>query len=427
GDCRFAGACRQERRSPWDRRPPRQRADDPEKEPAPDLAMPSVTTTRRPPVPAPGRDRARLERLFSEPALALRETSSTRLGADRAIEIVGHAPRMVDMLRKLSKVASYEEPVLIYGESGVGKEALASALHLLGPRRDRPFVSVNCPQFQEGNLTVSELFGHRKGSFTGATADRRGCFETADGGVVFLDEIGDLGMPAQVMLLRAIANGEYRPLGSEQVRKANVRVVSATNRSLNDLVINEQFRNDLLFRLRYFTLEPPPLRDRGDDWLLLVDFFLERLRWRYGVEKRFSDASLAMLEDYRWPGNVRELLGLVTTGYALSEGNLVEPRDFVDRLQQETRGRGDDVEQIYRRLTKSSGDFWRLVHEPFIERDLSRREVRRLVSRGLEDAGGSYRRLLEIWRIPGDLYQKFMDFLRHHRLKPERYDEDESS
>jgi len=204
-------------------------------------------------------------------------------------------------------------------------------------------------------------------------------------------------------------------------------VVSATNRSLNDLVLNEQFRNDLLFRLRYFTLEPPPLRDRGDDWLLLIDFFLERLRRRYGVEKRFSDASLAMLEDYRWPGNVRELLGLVTTGYALSEGNLVEPRDFVDRLQQETRARGDDIEQIYRRLTKSSGDFWRLVHEPFIERDLSRREVRRLVSRGLEDAGGSYRRLLEIWRIPGDLYQKFMDFLRHHRLKPERYDGDESN
>ena len=134
----------------------------------------------------------RSDRYFSPPAQRIREVSLGRLGAERAIEIVGHAPRLVEMLKKLEKVALYDEPVLVSGESGVGKESLAQSLHLLGPRHTRPFVSVNCPQFQEGNMTVSELFGHRKGSFTGATADRKGYFELANHGTIFLDEIGDL-------------------------------------------------------------------------------------------------------------------------------------------------------------------------------------------------------------------------------------------
>ena len=212
----------------------------------------------------------RSEGLFSPAALEIREMSAKRSGPEHAIEIVGRSPRLEEMLKKVAKVARYDEPVLVYGESGVGKESLAQAIHLLGKRSTHPFVAVNCPQFQDGNLTVSELFGHRKGSFTGAVSDHRGCFETADGGVVFLDEIGDLAMNAQVMLLRAIGTGEFRPLGSEVARKASVRIVSATNRSLNEMVMSERFRNDLLFRLRYFMIEPPPLRERGEDWQLLL-------------------------------------------------------------------------------------------------------------------------------------------------------------
>ncbi|GMU64865.1 MAG: hypothetical protein AMXMBFR36_11390 [Acidobacteriota bacterium] len=365
------------------------------------------------------------DRYLSEPAQELWSASRAALGAEKAVEIVGHSAKLTEMLGKLLKVARYDEPVLIYGESGVGKESLAQSVHLMSGRRARPFVSVNCPQFQEGNLTVSELFGHRKGSFTGAVGDRKGCFETADGGVVFLDEIGDLPMNAQVMLLRTIATGEFRPLGSEQVRKANVRIVSATNRSLNELVMSEQFRNDLLFRLRYFMLEPPPLRERGDDWKLLIEWCLERLHRRYGVVKRFSEESLRLLEGYRWPGNVRELIGIVTTGYALSEGERIEPRDFLDRLEQELRPREDELDAIYRRLSRSSGDFWSLVHEPFIDRDLSRRDVRRLIARGLRESHGSYRRLLEYWRVPGNDYKRFMGFLRHHRLQPTGYGDEE--
>lgn len=360
----------------------------------------------------------RNERFFLPAALEIRAISARELGADRVIEIVGRSAKLEETLKRVAKVASYDDPVLIYGESGVGKESLAQSLHLLGNRSARPFVSVNCPQFQEGNLTVSELFGHRKGSFTGAVGDHRGCFETADGGVVFLDEIGDLAMNAQVMLLRAIGTGEYRPLGSEVARKANVRIVSATNRSLNEMVMSERFRNDLLFRLRYFMVEPPALRERGEDWLLLIDWVLEKLAHRYGTLRQFSDESLRLMASYRWPGNVRELISVVTTGYALAESNRIEPIDFVDRLELETGAREDQVAELHSRLARGNADFWALVHTPFLDRDLSRHEVRRLLRMGLLDSGGSYRRLLDLWGVPASDYKRFMGFLHHHRLQP---------
>ncbi len=360
----------------------------------------------------------RSERLFSPAALEIRELSVRRSGPERAIEIVGRSPRLEETLKKVAKVARYDDPVLVYGESGVGKESLAQAIHLLGNRSSHPFVSVNCPQFQEGNLTVSELFGHRKGSFTGAVSDHRGCFETADGGVVFLDEIGDLAMNAQVMLLRAIGTGEFRPLGSEVARKTSVRIVSATNRSLNEMVSSERFRNDLLFRLRYFMIEPPALRERGDDWLLLIEWALDRLACRYGTARQFSDESLRLMEGYRWPGNVRELISVVATGYALAEASRIEPLDFVDRLEHQMSPREDHVAAIHLRLSRGNADFWALVHAPFLDRDLSRSDIRQLLTMGLNDSGGSYRRLLELWAIPATDYKRFMGFLHHHRLQP---------
>ncbi len=358
-------------------------------------------------------------------AARIRECSTRAWGPNRAVTIVGRSRAVEEPLERLAKVARFHEPVLILGESGVGKESFAQALHVLSARAKDPFVSVNCPQYQEGNLTVSELFGHRRGSFTGATSDRKGCFETADGGSIFLDEVADLHMSAQVMLLRSLATGEFQPLGSESTRRVNVRVISATNRDLNALAGDERFRRDLLFRLRYFQIEVPPLRARGDDWKLLADHFLGRLARRYGVRKCFSPESERLLERYTWPGNVRELVSVSTAGYALSDGDRIEPRDFVDHLEQESRPAASEVDELYRRLCRESGDFWALVQEPFLDRELSRKEVRRIVSRGLRDSRGSYRRLLEIWRIPSESYQKFMDFLRHHRLKPS-HSEDES-
>jgi transcriptional regulator with GAF, ATPase, and Fis domain len=355
-------------------------------------------------------------RFLTERALALRQTSIDVSGERHAIEIVGQSPPMEALLVRLDKIRRYSEPVLVTGESGVGKEWFARAVQLLSPRRARPLVTVNCPQFQEGNLTVSELFGHTRGSFTGAVADRRGAFEEAQGGVLFLDEVGDLHPLAQAMLLRAIATGEYKPLGADRARTADVRVVAATNRDLNQLVLVNQFRYDLLCRLWYFHLAVPPLRERGDDWRLLLDFYLNRLAAHHGVEKRFSPAAVKVLENYRWPGNVRQLIGIVTMGYAMADGDVIEASDFASEMEKYGRP-GDDMDSLYDRVL-GGASFWDAVYEPFMNRDLNRSQIKAFIRRGLGNADNNYRRLLDLLQLPASDYQRFMDFLRHHDLKP---------
>lgn len=358
---------------------------------------------------------------LTEIAARVRRTSIARYGATREVIMVGRSPAYLDVLQRAQKVAAFHEPVLILGESGVGKESMAQAIHLLGPRSHKPMVSVNCPQYQEGNLTVSELFGHKKGSFTGATADRQGCFETANGGVIFLDEIGDLHIQAQVMFLRALATGEFQPLGADYTRTVNCRVVAATNRALHDLMIGEEFRHDLFFRLQYFVLKIPALRERGDDWYLLAEHFLELLARKYGVCKKYSDESLQVLEGYSWPGNVRELQSLTTMAYAMSDSDRIEPDDFIAAMQSgrsHQPSASNGTLSLFERMLSGEGSFWQDIHQPFLARDLNRSEVREFVRRGLERSGGSYRRLIAMMGMPESDYQRFMDFLRHHRLKP---------
>jgi DNA-binding NtrC family response regulator len=355
---------------------------------------------------------------LSDVALQVRKLSVDTWDETRAVEMVGHHPLFLTLLGKLLRVAPHDEPVLIVGESGSGKEALAQALYLLGSRRGNAFVAVNCPQYQDGHLTVSELFGHKKGSFTGAIADRKGCFETADSGVIFLDEIADLHMSAQVMLLRALAAGEFQPLGSEGRRQVNVRVIAATNRPLDKLMVAQEFRHDLFFRLRYLLLAVPPLRARGDDWLVLLQYVLERLHAKYGVAKHFSKESLDLLARYDWPGNVRQLMSVATTGYALSDGDTIQPEHFDDHLDGSGASPADSSDDLYQRIVGRHEDFWKVVHDPFLARDLNRAQVRALIVKGLADAKGSYRDLIELLGLPPSAYHKFMDFLRHNRLKP---------
>lgn len=360
-----------------------------------------------------------LGRYLGETAQRVRSLSIDLWGEARAVEMVGLHPSFSDLLARLEKVAGYDEPVLIIGESGCGKELLAEALYLLGARHGRPFIPVNCPQYQDGNLTVSELFGHTRGSFTGAVADRRGCFETGDGGVIFLDEIADLHMSAQVMLLRALATGEFQPLGADKRTSVNVRVIAATNRELNHLMVANEFRHDLFFRLRYFLLTVPPLRQRGDDWRLLLDYALGRLHRKYGVEKRFSAASLNLLAGYHWPGNIRQLMSMTTMGYALAEGNIIEPRDFADQLDHVRANPPESADDLYQRVFVGAQSFWSAVYDPFMRRDLNRSQVKAFIKKGLVESQGSYQGLLKQLGIPQADYQKFMDFLRHHRLKPD--------
>jgi DNA-binding NtrC family response regulator len=352
-------------------------------------------------------------------ALRVRALSIDDWGAARTIDMVGQHPSYVSLLAQLQKISGYDEPVLITGESGSGKESLAQALYLLGRRRGKPYVPVNCPQYQDGNMTVSELFGHRKGSFTGALVDRKGCFETGDGGLIFLDEIADLHMSAQVMLLRALASGQFQPLGSDTTKTVNVRVVAATNRPLEQMLVAQQFRHDLFFRLHYFLLRVPPLRERGDDWLFLLDYALYRLHQKYGIAKKFSREALDVLSAYKWPGNVRQLISVATMGYALADGDTISVPDFEAQLE---FGRGgnpvDSVEELFERIVLQKETFWGAVYEPFMKRDLNRVQVKALVKKGLVDCGGSYHHLLDSLNLPKSDYQRFMDFLRHHDLKP---------
>lgn len=338
-------------------------------------------------------------------------------GKGEDLLLVGRSQIFQQLLEKLVKAAPFSEPVLLLGESGTGKELLAKALYLLSPRRGGPFIPVNCPQHQDGNLTVSELFGHKKGSFTGAVADRKGAFALADGGVIFLDEVADLHPSAQVMLLRTLATGEFQPLGDSLTRRSNVRVVAATNRPLEALRLGDRFREDLYFRLRFFRLQVPPLRERGDDWRDLVEFTLACLESRHGVAKALTSESWDRLAGHPWPGNVRELISVITMGYAMAEGTSIRPEHFVDLLGEERPSGRRREEEVLRELLVR-GDFWRLVHDAFLDRELNRAQVQHIIRAGLGKVGGSYKRLLAAFGLPPTDYQRFMDFLRHHRLKP---------
>jgi DNA-binding NtrC family response regulator len=339
---------------------------------------------------------------------------------------VGRDAALIATLDRAARFADADGPVLITGETGTGKELFARAIYLLSRRSRKPFLGVNCAQYHDGQLMASELFGHRKGSFTGAIGDHRGVFEEADGGVVFLDEVGEMSLAAQAMLLRALSEGEIVPVGSPHARQVDVRVLAATSRDLKPMIESGHFRADLYYRLRHLHVRVPALRERGDDWHLVLDHYLERVIAREVSRKRFSSHALATLGRYGWPGNVRELRSLVDTGYYLSDGPTIEADHFAEAL--ETASRNEQLRRIpmfaeptvdrYAQLVNGDGDFWQIVHHPFMERELSRGEVRLIVERGLTATRGSYKRLLGMFGIAEGDYLKFMDFLRHHELKP---------
>jgi PAS domain S-box-containing protein len=221
--------------------------------------------------------------------------------------IIGRDHRMLEIYELIRDLADNDFPVVISGESGTGKELVAAAIHNESMRRDRLFVPVNCGALPEGTLE-SELFGHVKGSFTGAIRDKKGRFELADKGTLFLDEIGDLSLPMQVKLLRVLQEGVFEPVGSESSRKVDVRVICATNRNLKEMVAKGSFREDLFYRLAVVPIELPPLRERRNDILLLARHFLEKTTGRLSRGSMiFSDDTLSILMNYAWPGNVRQL------------------------------------------------------------------------------------------------------------------------
>jgi DNA-binding NtrC family response regulator len=365
-----------------------------------------------------------------------RQTPVARVIHQRAVErwgeaqptlIIGRHVSLESALERISRLAGSEAPVLITGETGTGKELFARALYLLSKRNGMPFLTVNCAQyFGESQLIASELFGHRKGSFTGAVSDHRGVFEEAHRGVVFLDEIGELAPCAQAMLLRALSEGEIVPVGETRSRRVDVRVVAATNRDLNSAVDAGRFRVDLYYRLRYLQIQIPAVRQRGGDWELILDHYLRRLSAARAQEKAFSPEAVELLRGYHWPGNVRELRGLVDTAFHVSEGEVIEPHHFAEALEDAARAQqlqkvplGDRGERLLERMARGEGTFWQLVHLPYLDRQMSRSEVREVLAAGLTRTRGSYKKLLSVLGLGPHEYLKFMDFLRHHRLKPD--------
>jgi formate hydrogenlyase transcriptional activator len=234
------------------------------------------------------------------------------------VEIVGNSSSLLHVLRQVDQVAPTDSTVLICGESGTGKELIARAVHDRSPRRERPLVKVNCGAISAG-LVESELFGHVKGAFTGAIANREGRFSLADGGTIFLDEVGELPPETQVKLLRVLQEQEFEPIGSTKTEKVNVRVIAATNRDLSAMVREGKFRNDLFYRLNVVPMTMPSLRERVSDIPLLTMFFLERFARKLGKPiKQVAEETMARLCAYPWPGNIRELQNVIERAVVLS-------------------------------------------------------------------------------------------------------------
>ena len=269
---------------------------------------------------------------FSEQAAENRRLRRQLEGARASTSIVGRSPAFQQALRSADNFSRADFPVLITGESGTGKELVAREIHRLSPRRDKPFSAQNCSAIPE-NLLESELFGYLKGAFTGASRDRKGLFEAADGGTVFLDEIGDMPVKLQARILRVLQEGEVKPLGSPQSREVDVRIISATHQDLGEGVRSRTFREDLFYRLNVLPLRLPPLRERRDDIPELLRYFSRREAVRMGIPpKTFGDDALAVLVAAPWPGNVRELENVVKYVLATVPGERVGPADLPPHL-----------------------------------------------------------------------------------------------
>lgn len=246
--------------------------------------------------------------------------------------IIGQSPAMLQLFDQISQIAQADGPVLVQGESGTGKELVARALHEQSPRKDKPYMMVNCGGIP-GELMESEFFGHAAGAFTGARTQRAGLFQQADGGTLLLDELGEMPLALQAKLLRALQDGRIRPVGSDHEIQVDVRVVAATNRNLTQAVADGSFREDLFYRLETFALQIPPLRARGEDVQLLAEFFLTRFNARQQrAIKGFSDDALKALLSYNFPGNVRELQNAVERAATFCDTRMIEARHLPLRI-----------------------------------------------------------------------------------------------
>ena len=327
------------------------------------------------------------------------------------------SPLMAALIEAADRAALSDGKVLITGESGVGKDLIARRIHSRSRRTNHPFVPVNCAGLTE-SLLESELFGHVKGSFTGAYRDKLGKLQTANRGTIFLDEVGEMSLRMQAMLLRFLENGEIQAVGSDARQSTvDVRVIAATNRNLPDLIAAGQFREDLLYRLRVIHFEVPPLRLRRDEIPVLVNHFITRTHRRAS----FTAEAMEALCRYRWPGNVRELQNVVEQAMWLSHGDLVDVAQLPEILRvpaqpvRPTRERRVQVaDELYTALVNGGYSFWDHIYPLFLSRDITRHDMRELVRKGLSTTRGNYRQLLKLFGMANQDYKRFLNFLAAH-------------
>jgi len=281
----------------------------------------------------------------------IRENRSLKQQLESQVQLsslVGRSPRMLELYKKIAMVSDSRSTVLIYGESGTGKELVAKAIHHNGPRANQLFFAVNCGALTE-TLLESELFGHVRGSFTGAIGNKRGIFEEASGGTVFLDEVSEMSPALQVKVLRVMEEQEIRRIGSNPVIKVDVRIIASSNRKLGELVEQGTFREDLYYRLRVIEIELPSLRERAEDIPLLVEHFLNKFGQERGQNHSISQGALSVLLSYPWPGNVRELENAIESAVALNRSGVIMPEDLPPKVRAESPD-GDQRADLYANL-----------------------------------------------------------------------------
>ena len=314
---------------------------------------------------------------------------------------MGQNPKMREVAELIARVAPTPTTVLVRGESGTGKELAARAIHKYSPLRDKPLLTVNCTAITP-TLMESELFGHRRGAFTGAVADKAGLFEKADGGTIFLDEIGDMPIEMQGKLLRVLQAGEIKPVGDVVTRRVRVRVIAATNRDLEQAMQRGEFREDLFYRFNTFTITLPPLRDRLEDLPVLAYHFLRKAEAKVNKKvQRISNDALELFKRYAWPGNLRELENTVERAVVLAAGGAVEPAHLPLHMQGAPALGISTEEGLLASKT-------RLVHE----------FERQAVARLLTESGGNVSIAAKLARITR---RNFHHLLAKHRINPRDY------
>jgi transcriptional regulator with PAS, ATPase and Fis domain len=339
------------------------------------------------------------------------------------VQLIGQSAAMQELREEIERVAKSDAKVLVTGDSGVGKELVAGAIHSQSQRAQRPFVAVNCAGIPE-TLLESELFGHVKGSFTGAYRDKPGKLELAADGSMFLDEIGEMTLRMQGLLLRFLETGDLQKVGAHRADgRVDVRVIAATNKNLRDLIAQGQFREDLFYRLNVIHIAVPPLRDRKEDIPQLIEYFLTRFTQNNGSKvPSISPEAYEALTEHSWPGNVRELENVIERVIVRGRGDAVTLDDLPPEVRAQ-RGvairpkrerRRTVADDLYRKLTEDRESFWTAVYPLYMQREITRANVRDLVRKGLEESRGNYKIVARIFNMEHNEYKRFLNFLRKH-------------